>query len=431
MNLLEKYIKYFSGTQYDIDFENSFHLKSGSLAENAVQEICLLNYCKKQSVNNNFRFDFESNHIIYEVKNYLFNSQGTADEKLLYSCWKYMNFKKDIIIILCANMEIKFEKQLEIFIKSNNLYNLLENNIFITRLSDIITEKVIFNIFNKDSNIMFKWVGSKQSISYKIISKINEIIDNKSNEYTYIEPFVGSCSILKSLINNNIKFKKYIINDSNKCIISLLKILQDKQSNKIINELKNYEEYYNSLDNQSQEDFYYNIRDDFNKLLINDNVDNIDLVSTFLFINKTCFRGLFRVNKKNIFNVPYGNYHKINFDYDSLIEFENILKNNQNIEISCLDYNDFLNNSLKNDKYFIYLDPPYENTFDSYCQKRFDNDSFKSKCIELSKHESYKLLISNSKDFELEGFQYKLIEIQQKINSKMPDSKRIEKILYK
>lgn len=107
------YMKYFGGFDINIKFDKS----SGKLDEDAFKEIYELEHYKGQSKNSNNRYDFETNHIIYEIKNYLYDSVGTADEKLLYSCWKYMNERKDIIIVLCANMEYKFEKQLQIFVK--------------------------------------------------------------------------------------------------------------------------------------------------------------------------------------------------------------------------------------------------------------------------------------------------------------------------
>lgn len=113
---INDFITYFSGENTTIEFEQSFKMKSGTLGQEAVKAIHKLDYCEEQSKNNSKIYDFESDNMIYEVKNFLFNSQGTAHEKLLYDCWKYAFDGKDVIMVLCGLMEYCFQKQLYIYL---------------------------------------------------------------------------------------------------------------------------------------------------------------------------------------------------------------------------------------------------------------------------------------------------------------------------
>ena len=394
--MCEKYIDYFLG----IDKMNSFGLSSGNLGETAFKELYQLTGFKEQSRNGNHRYDFETHYAIYEIKNYLWDSTGTADEKLLYGCLKYVDSKKDIVIVLCAQMEEKFKNQLPVFMIDGIRKTLIDNNILIVNLSDIIIERYFSNIPN-----MIKWVGSKRSCLDKIVNKISEL---KTSETTYIEPFVGSGIVLKEVMSRKL-FTNYIISDSNKYLIKLFETLKEKKIEEIIEELKAYEEIYNET--SDKEDFYYSFRDIFNK-----ESSTIDL-SLFLFLNKTCFRGLFRLNKNGFFNVPFGNYKQIHFNYDELIEFQNIISQN-NVTITCSSYD-----SLELSQGFIYADPPYENTFDGYDRNGFDHEHFKDWC----KNSHNRILISNSQEFDIEDFQSETFEITEGMKS---GKKRIEKLLW-
>lgn len=92
-----------------------------------------------------FRYDFSTNHIIYELKNYLYDSTGTADEKILYNLYKYTNQNYDIIFILCAKFEkIFYDKYLNLFIQHNFINDLFNKNVFITFASDMILDYKIY-----------------------------------------------------------------------------------------------------------------------------------------------------------------------------------------------------------------------------------------------------------------------------------------------
>ena len=288
-------------------------------------------------------------------------------------------------------------------------------------LSDIIDDKY-FQFNHKE---MLKWVGSKLSIKETVLAKIDELTQGRS-EMIYIEPFVGSGIVLKTILESDIRkrFKKFVINDVNNHIITLFKIIASDNLEKLIEMLLEYQENYNNMEEHQKESLYYSFRD----LLNNGLEDDVERVGVFMFLNKTCFRGLFRVNSKGMFNVPFGNYKNITFNIDELRGFRKCLKE-IDLEIYNEDYQEIFKRFPTNCSNFIYLDPPYINTYDSYFQEHFDSDLFKK--IILENRTKDILLISNSEDFELDGFEEETLEIQQKINSKMPNSKRIEKLLYR
>ena len=395
---MNEFLKYFSGETTEHPSKES----SGKYAERAFSEIYGLTYAKHQSSKNRHRYDFETDYVIYEVKNIWFGSTGTADEKLMYDCWKYAFDGKDVIIVLCADMEHKFEKQLKVFTDSGNLELLMEHNVTITRFSDIIADRYFRNQYQ-----MIKWVGSKQSILDKLIRHF------PTNYSVYIEPFVGSGCVFEAALDMD--FEEYYVNDSNSVLIELLRIIKNNPA-RLIEQLHDWEQLYNESDPFEQETIYYSVRAEYNKQ------QSLDL---FMFLNKTSFRGLYRVNKKNEFNVPFGNYRQIHFNIDAINRMHCKMKN-KTIRFSSIDYRQFLSKFALDQSMFIYLDPPYQNSFDSYCANSFSTEQFKQ-TIELL---PCKLLISNSSEFSIDGFSSELIEVQDKINSRMPDSIRIEQLLW-
>lgn len=268
--------------------------------------------------------------------------------------------------------------------------------------------------FNKDKDMsIIKWVGGKS----KLIDKFIDKIPNKGN--IYYEPFIGSASVLIKVLETK-KYNHYIVGDINKPLICLYGIIKTDVENLIV-ELDNLIESFNESDDK--EDFYYNIRNSFNEKIVNlnKNSDLVKVASEFVFINKICFRGLYRVNKSGEFNVPYGNYKKPNI-YNKE-EFLRLNKLFQNVEFKFTDYKNLIKDIQEED--FIYLDPPYINTFDSYTSIGFDSEEFAGYVNNLN----CKCLISNSEDFkELlnDNFNVEIIEVQDKINSKSPGSVRNE-----
>ena len=162
-----------------------------------------------------------------------------------------------------------------------------------------------------------------------------------------------------------IKPKQAIINDINTELISTYKCIKNYPS-KLINELDRYKQKHN-------EKYYYKIRDEIK-------TTQIDIAARFIYLNKTCFNGLYRVNGQGIFNVPfnYKNKEDLNlYSEDNIYNWNKFLKNN-NIQIFNRNYLDILDLAKEGD--FIYCDPPYDyeigvKGFDSYNSSSFGQEN--------------------------------------------------------
>ena len=272
---------------------------------------------------------------------------------------------------------------------------------------------------NKVINSPIRWAGSKK----KILNEMLNFFDKTSK--IYIEPFLGSGVVLINLINNieEFDFKEIYVNDINSNIINFYKLLKDdyeyaeKQIKKIINK-------YNSFSNEnSKEEFFYDIRLKYNKIDKSNKIKSI----YFYFLMKSGYNGVYRENKKGEFNVPFGRKEKINFDSESL---KLIAEKLEKVKFYNYDYVEFFNmlkkmNVLKDA--FIYFDPPYipeekviSKKQELYTNKTFDHNEFVNYTKQINAN---KILISMSeskkadkiyKDFK----KYKVDEIIRTINPK-------------
>lgn len=452
---MEDLFCYFVNTSDRLDDKHilqKYKLKSGSLAELAFNELKQLYFYNPNSIIkslkfSNYIFDFSSKYTIFEIKNYMYESSGTADEKIIYALIKYipaLSTFDNIIMVLCAKMEYLIKKYWNLII-TTGLYDILNNhNIFIVNMSDLIGE-FCFNL-NKELDTMsfIKWVGGKSSILNDIISHFN--ISN-DNETTYIEPFIGSGVIMIELLKTYPKLK-IKANDINKQLIDTYATITNDVENLLIllNQLQR--EYNKSIDNES---LYYQHRNTYNELIKDENINNETLIqdiifdefnlditeinqttltsALFIYLNKTCFRGLYRVNKNGEFNVPFGHYKKPSITNPNLLrELSKLFKR---VEFTCGDYKLVVNRAKYND--IIYLDPPYIDSFNDYSNSSFNHNEFRDIICSIK---AKQIIISNSYSFwtnyksDLKPlFDKFVINIHDRINSKSPDSNRKEIIL--
>ena len=219
------------------------------------------------------------------------------------------------------------------------------------------------------------WAGGKT----QLLSVINERLPNDiSNIETYIEPFIGGGSVLFNIVPRLSNVKNIYINDINYKLINIYKVIKYRP-NELLYYLKSLRDDYNS--SQNRESFYYNIRKMFNEYVYDKcSVDPL-YASYFIFLNKTCFNGLYRENSNGYFNVPWNKKQK----YISMYDQDNIMNvhtffNEYNVNILIYKYNELFDNININDynKSFIYFDPPYrplsKNGFVSYTKNGFNDD---------------------------------------------------------
>lgn len=215
-----------------------------------------------------------------------------------------------------------------------------------------------------------KWAGGKTQLLPTLDSFLPATFKNEPN-VTYIEPFVGGGAMLFFMLQKYPNIKRAIINDINPHLITTYRVIRDEPT-RLIDFLAHLESSYKSRsDHEAQKEFYLNIRKVFNTEPLTD----VEEAAYMIFMNRTCFNGLYRENSKGKFNVPFGKYNNPTICDESLIIADSKLL--QRVEILN---GDFSHTKIYIEGYtFFYLDPPYRplsatSSFNSYVKERF-NDS--------------------------------------------------------
>ena len=212
-----------------------------------------------------------------------------------------------------------------------------------------------------------KWAGGKG----QLLSQYDTLLppDLAGKEFTYIEPFVGGGAMLFHMLQMFPKIRKVVINDINPFLVTAYRVVKDNP-NELVERLKDIEFRYYELENEeAQKTFFLDIREIFNEKLL----DDIDRTSYLVFLNRTCFNGLYRLNRKGQFNTPFGRYKNPTICNEEKIRAASEVL--QNAEIVCGDYLDVLKKyAKKND--FVFLDPPYVPISEYADFKRYTKEQF-------------------------------------------------------
>ena len=252
-----------------------------------------------------------------------------------------------------------------------------------------------------------KWAGGKR----QLIPQIRERMPEKDNDY--YEPFIGGGAVIFDLLPANA-----LINDINKALINTYRT--------ICNEPDAFLKEVNRLDNDMWEDgkkYYYSIREHYNDKLMRSEYD-VELAALFVFINKHCFNGLYRVNGKGLFNVPYNNSRRVSVDEDVIIATSEYLRG---VTIIDGDFEQACKNAKKGD--FVFIDSPYAplnpTSFESYTKEGFDIESHKRLAKlydELTARGCYCMLTNHNTELinELYGnkdYKIDVVSVKRMINS--------------
>jgi len=212
-----------------------------------------------------------------------------------------------------------------------------------------------------------KWAGGKT----QLINDIEKVIPKKltSQKFTYLEPFVGSGAILFWMLNNFPNLEKAIINDINADLTNTYKVIASKPK-ELISVLSQFQKEFHTLEilEENKKVYFYEKRTLFNTR----STDKVTQAALFIFLNRTCFNGLFRVNKSNGFNVPIGRYKNPTIcDINNIYAVSEAL---QKVEILTGDYQETL--KLAERPALFYFDPPYKplsntSSFNSYAKEDF------------------------------------------------------------
>jgi DNA adenine methylase len=278
--------------------------------------------------------------------------------------------------------------------------------------------------YTKQYQPFIKWVGGKKGVLKQILPLFPKQFNN------YYEPFVGGGAVFFELFSRGLlKDKKIILSDINSELINTYNVVRDNPHELILN-LEKYKYQHNK-------EFYYKIRDldrveEYNKL------SNLEKATRFIYLNKTCFNGLYRVNKKGYFNTPIGSYKNPNIaDKYTLLNASEAL---QNATIKQHSFEEILKYTQKDD--LVYLDPPYYPLNKTSNFTSYDSNSFlEDKQLELFElfcklnNKNIKLIQSNSDtDFIKKLYKQYNIEIvnaNRFINSKSNGRGKINELLIR
>jgi len=269
---------------------------------------------------------------------------------------------------------------------------------------------------NKLAQPFLKWAGGKR----QLLPEIRKYVPKKFN--TYYEPFVGAGAVLF-----DIQPKKAVINDINLELINTYKVIKDNVD-ELIEDLKKH---------KNEKDYFYEIRDldrkeEFKELSL------VERSSRIIYLNKTCFNGLFRVNSQGQFNVPFGKYKNPQIVNEIVLRAVHNYLNSNDVTILNEDFETVVANAKKGD--FIYFDPPYDpvsdtSSFTGYSLDGFNKDDqirLRDTFVELDK-KGCKVLLSNSatdfikdiyKDFHIE-----IVSASRNINSVASKRGKIDEVL--
>ena len=285
-----------------------------------------------------------------------------------------------------------------------------------------------------------KWAGGKS----QLIGQINQYLPTELTDgkiKTYIEPFVGGGAVLIEVLQKY-DVENAIAFDINADLINCYLVVKNNVE-ELIAELDKKEKKYKSLENDKRKEYFYEIRTEYNSYELQDEVINIKRASEFIFLNKTCFNGLYRVNSNNKFNVPFNNAK--NTTICDSANLRNLSKLIQNVNFYCGDYKKAEN--FVNQNTFIYFDPPYRplngtSGFTSYTKDDFNDDDQRNlgRFYKELSLKGAKLMLSNSNPKNIntkdnffvdlyDGFNLNEVLANRNINSKGNGRKAISELL--
>jgi DNA adenine methylase len=239
-----------------------------------------------------------------------------------------------------------------------------------------------------------KWVGGKSQLIEQLEALLPADFDSWEN-VTYIEPFVGGGAMLFHMLQKYRNIRTAVINDINPDLTTCYRTVRDNPD-ELVNSLKEIQKEYYSIKSKDEKcQFFLLMREEFNKK----NLGDIENTTLFFFLNRTCFNGLYRVNKSGLFNVPFGKYETPTICDPQTIYADSELL--QNVEIITGDYQETLR--YANGNSFFYFDPPYRplsatSNFNDYSKEVFNDIAqrrLKSFCDTIQ-NAGHMFMLSNS-----------------------------------
>ncbi len=285
-----------------------------------------------------------------------------------------------------------------------------------------------------------KWAGGKGSLIPQLNNFYPYELKNGIIE-RYIEPFVGGGAVLIDILQKYDIQEVYAF-DINIDLINSYNVIKCNVE-ELINNLKQMETEYLQLGQEERKKYFYNIRNEYNNYELEENEQNIQRAAQFIYLNRTCFNGLYRVNKNGKFNVPIGSYKNPTIcDEENLRQLSQLV---QNVQFQYGDYSRSMEYVTENT--FVYFDPPYRplnvtSGFTSYTKEDFNDDNQRELATfygELNERNA-KLMLSNSNpkninkedtffDNIYQGFNINQIQASRMINANSNGRGKISEIL--
>ena len=264
-----------------------------------------------------------------------------------------------------------------------------------------------------------KWAGGKRQIMPEIKKYVPENYD------TFYEPFVGGGAVFFELAP-----KKAVINDYNSELMNVFECIKDEDKfDKMCTELNHHEASHS-------EEYYYQVRNIDRDVKKYNKLADYKKAARTIYLNKACFNGLYRVNSKNEFNVPFGKKEKVNTYEGQNLGVVHCILNFNDIKLLSTDFEEAVKDAKKGD--FVYLDPPYDSdtsTFNDYTENGFNKDEQRRLALlfkELSDRGCYVMLSNHNtilvnelyKDFNIH-----VISAKRNINANGKKRGKVEEVI--
>ena len=243
-----------------------------------------------------------------------------------------------------------------------------------------------------------KWVGGKGQLLQQLEKHLPYYIYKE--EFTYIEPFVGGGAMLFYMLQNFVNIRRVVINDINRNLTDAYANIKQEPEG-IVYRLKHIKQQYLGIKSEeARKEFYLEMRRRFNE----DALNSLDKTALLIFLNRTCFNGLYRENAKGKFNVPFGRYANPTICNEEVIYADSELLNRYDVQILNGDFKATAKAIDKAGLTFFYFDPPYRplsttSSFNSYVKEDFNDDSQRDLadfCRMLNTRKNIKWMLSNS-----------------------------------